>query len=80
MTTFNYEIKKEFSYEIGEIFNLLDELRNKHVYEISKNKSDAAIATKTDKIKELLIEILDKVQKGERSNLAKAILEKAEKL
>ena len=80
MTTFNYEIKKEFSYEIGEIFNLLDELRNKHVYEISKNKSDAKIVKKTRRIKELLIEILDKVQKGERSNLAKAILEKAEKL
>ena len=80
MTTFDYEIKKEFSYEIGEIFNLLNELRNKHVYEISKNKSDAKIAKKTARIKELLVEILDKVQKGEHSNLAKAILEKAEKL
>lgn len=80
MTTFDYEIKNEFSDEIGELFNILDELENKHVYEISNIKSDGKIAKKTRRIKELLIEILDKVQKGERSNLAKAILEKAEKL
>jgi len=64
MEKLNYEIKKEYSHELNEIANILRQLRNGRIYEISNAKMDGYLATNVDKLEQEISELLSKIQNG----------------
>ena len=61
----DYEITDEYSHEILDIRNKLNQLENGRIYELSDAKMDGYLATNISELRELIIDLLYKIQSGE---------------
>ena len=59
------EITDEYSHEILDIRNKLNQLENGRIYELSGAKMDGYLATNISELRELIIDLLYKIQSGE---------------
>ena len=60
-----YEIKKEYNRELNEIGNLIRQLKNGRIYEISNVKMDGYLCTNAEKLESAIGKLLSKIQNGE---------------
>lgn len=61
----DYEISKEFSHELLEIGNKLNQLERGRIYELSGATMDGYLATNIDQLRKMIGELLTKIQEGE---------------
>lgn len=64
MEKLDYEIKDEYSHELNEIGNILRQLKDGRIYEISNAKMDGYLATNVGKLEQKICELLSKIQNG----------------
>jgi hypothetical protein len=55
-------IAKKYSHEILEISNKLRDLENRRIYELSRATMDGYLATNIGQLREMLNELLDKIE------------------
>lgn len=65
MNKLDYDIKIEYSQELNEIGNILRQLKDGRIYEISNAKIDGYLATNVDKLERNICKLLSKIQNGE---------------
>lgn len=65
MEKLTYEIKKEYSHELNEIGNLLRQLKDGRIYEISNVKMDGYLYTNAEKLENAIGKLLSNIQNGE---------------
>ena len=63
------DITNKYSYELQEISNKLNQLRNKRIYEISNAKMDGFMATNIDQLEKMIAELIIKIEKGQESTM-----------
>lgn len=61
----DYSISKEYSHELLKISNKLKQLENGRIYELSGAQMDGYLATNILQLRELLNDLLQKIQYGE---------------
>ena len=64
MNKLDYDVKDEYSHELNEIGDILRQLKNGRVYEISNAKMDGYLATNVDKLEQKICALLSKIQNG----------------
>ena len=62
MSKLDYKIGEKYSIEISKIKEILNNLENNRVYDITGVQSDGYLTTNIDKLKNELIELLSKIQ------------------
>ena len=67
------DFANKYSFELNEIWNKLEQLRRKKVYEISDLKSDGFIGTNADQLEHMIKELLFKIETGEQSVMEKLL-------
>ena len=60
-----YSISKEYSHELNEIGNKLEQLEKGRVYELSGAQMDGYLATNVVQLKKMFTDLLSKIQNGE---------------
>jgi len=63
------DITNKYSYELQEISNKLNQLRNKRIYEITNAKMDGFMATNIDQLENMIAELIGKIEKGQESTM-----------
>ena len=61
----DYEISKEYSHELLEIGNKLNQLEKGRIYELSGATMDGYLATNIDQLRKMIGDLLTKIQEGE---------------
>jgi len=61
------DVRKKYSYELNEINYILQNLENGRYYENTGAQSDGYVATRIQKIRKHLDELLDKIEYNEKS-------------
>lgn len=61
----DYKISEEYSLELNDIKNKLNQLERGRVYELSGVQMDGYLATNIEQLKKKLNELLNKIQNGE---------------
>lgn len=61
----DYKIAKEYSHELNDISNKLNQLERKRVYELSGVQMDGYLATNIQQLRKMINELLSKIQNGE---------------
>lgn len=64
MNKLDYDVKDEYNHELNEIGDILRQLKNGRVYEISNAKMDGYLATNIDKLEQKICDLLSKIQNG----------------
>jgi len=64
MEKLNYSIKEEYGQELNEIENILNQLKDGRIYELSNAKMDGSLATNAQKLKTEISKLLSKIQNG----------------
>ena len=59
------EISKEYSHELLEISNKLNQLEKGRIYELSGATMDGYLATNIEQLRKMIGELLAKIQEGE---------------
>ncbi|EHK2345812.1 hypothetical protein N2W29_001798 [Clostridium perfringens] len=59
-----YELKEKYSHELCDIYNILSQLKNNRVYDITNCQSDGFLSTHIDKLEKELNSLLNKIQYG----------------
>ncbi len=67
----NYDIKERYSYELSGISNKLNQIENNRFYELSKARMDGSIKTNVDRLREMIEDLLNKIQNDEESTSEK---------
>lgn len=60
----NYKISEEYSHEINDIKNKLNQLERGRVYELSRAQMDGYLATNIEQLRNMLNDLLNKIQNG----------------
>lgn len=71
------DMANNYSFELNEIWNKLDQLRKNRVYELSNLKSDGFLGTNADQLEHMIKELLYKIENGEQSILEELLRTKA---
>lgn len=61
----DYKISDCYSHELNEISNKLNQMERGRVYELSRAQMDGYLATNVSKLREMIAELLHKIQNGE---------------
>lgn len=61
------DVIKRYEHEIMNIKNKLNQLEKGRVYEISKAKMDGYLATNIEQLKEMIVDLLYKIENDEES-------------
>ena len=61
----NYEIKEKYSNELCAIQNKLQQLEKGRIYELSEVKMDGYLSTNVQQLREMICDLLNKIQEGE---------------
>ncbi|ASN71564.1 hypothetical protein 10S8_8 [uncultured Caudovirales phage] len=72
----DYKISAEYSHELNDIRNKLGQLERGRVYELSGAKMDGYLATNIEELREMINQLLGKIQNGKDgidAELAEAI-------
>ena len=64
MKKLDYDIKKEFASEIRGIDEILSQLENNRIYELTNVKTDGSLAKNASKLREEISGLLFKIQNG----------------
>ena len=64
MEKLSYNIKDKYSFELNEIGDILTQLKNGRIYELTNDKMDGYIYTNVDKLEKKLNLLLNKIQNG----------------
>ena len=64
MEKLDYSISDEYSHELNEIKYKLETMERGRVYELSGAKSDGYLATNVSQLRELINDLLNKIQNG----------------
>ncbi|MCC5421382.1 hypothetical protein [Clostridium perfringens] len=62
-----YKINEKYSHELCDIYNILSQLKNNRVYDITNCQSDGFLSTHIDKLEKELNSLLNKIQYGKDS-------------
>ena len=62
----DYSIKDKYCKELDKIQEKLTQLEEKRIYEFTQVSSDGSLTTNVDQLKELLGDLLNKIQNGEK--------------
>lgn len=65
MQKLDYEILKEYSHELNEINYKLEKMERGRIYELSGAQMDGYLATNAKQLKEMINDLLYKIQNGE---------------
>ena len=61
----DYKISDCYSHELNEISNKLNQMERGRVYELSRAQMDGYLATNVTQLREMIAELLHKIQNGE---------------
>lgn len=61
----DYKISDCYSHELNEISNKLNQMERGRVYELSRAQMDGYLATNVSQLREIIAELLHKIQNGE---------------
>lgn len=61
----DYKISDCYSHELNEISNKLNQMERGRVYELSRAQMDGYLATNVSQLREMIAELLHKIQNGE---------------
>lgn len=64
MEKLSYEISDEYSYELNSISNKLEQMERGRIYELSGAQMDGYLATNVNQLKEMINDLLNKIQNG----------------
>ena len=64
MEKLSYDIQKEYGHELNKIANILGQLKEGRVYEITRIKMDGSLAHNIDLLETELNQLLSKIQNG----------------
>ena len=73
-TKLNYEISDCYSYELNKIRNKLDQMECGRIYELSQAKMDGYLATNVAQLREMITDLLCKIQNGEDGRIEELAL------
>lgn len=59
-----YKISEEYSHEINDIKNKLNQLERGRIYELSRVPMDGYLATNIEQLRDMLNDLLNKIQNG----------------
>ena len=65
MERLSYNISDEYSHELGEMHNKLNQLERGRIYELSGAQMDGYLATNISQLRKEIIELLNKIQNGQ---------------
>jgi len=72
MEKLSYDLKVEYGHELNSIHNILKQLSDGNVYEISRVKMDGSLAHNVDRLETELAQLLNKIQNGEEGFVKRA--------
>lgn len=61
----DYKIVDEYSYELNNIVDKLNQLERGRIYELSRAQMDGYLATNIGQLRKMIIDLLSKIQNGE---------------
>ena len=64
MEKLDYRISDEYSHELNEIKSKLEQLERGRIYELSGAQMDGYLATNVSQLKEMINDLLNKIQNG----------------
>lgn len=64
MEKLDYKISDEYSRELNDISNKLTQMERGRIYELSGAQMDGYLATNVSQLKEMINDLLDKIQNG----------------
>ena len=67
MSKLDYEISKRYSREVLNISNKLNQLEHDKIYELSHAKMDGYLSTNIRQLKDMINDLLDKIQNDKQS-------------
>ncbi len=65
MDKLSYNLKEEYSHEVGEMANTLRQLKTGRIYELSGAKMDGYLSTNIEKLEKQIGELLSLIQNGD---------------
>lgn len=75
MSKLDYELSEKYGNELGEIKSKLDQLQRGRIYELSHAQMDGRLETNIKQLRDMINDLLNKIQNGEKGNNERIIEE-----